>query len=114
MEATRIHADAVAEADEMIARAKDEGRALLEQVQAARKRVLADMSTRRRALSIQIEQLRAARDRDGGVDPRCAGLGGRDPEGSAAQRRGRPFRRCRRPGTEPVCAGSMMSRSTTT
>jgi DivIVA domain-containing protein len=62
VEATRIHADAMAEADEMIARAKDEGRALLEQVQAARKRVLADMSTRRRALSIQIEQLRAARD----------------------------------------------------
>jgi DivIVA domain-containing protein len=62
VEATRIHADAMAEADEMIARAKDEGRALLEQVQAARKRVLADMSSRRRALSIQIEQLRAARD----------------------------------------------------
>jgi DivIVA domain-containing protein len=62
VEATRMHADAMAEADEMIARAKDEGRALLEQVQAARKRVLADMSTRRRALSIQIEQLRAARD----------------------------------------------------
>jgi DivIVA domain-containing protein len=62
VEATRIHADAMAEADELIARAKDEGRALLEQVQAARKRVLADMSTRRRALSIQIEQLRAARD----------------------------------------------------
>jgi DivIVA domain-containing protein len=62
VEATRIHTDAMAEADEMIARAKDEGRALLEQVQAARKRVLADMSTRRRALSIQIEQLRAARD----------------------------------------------------
>ncbi len=62
VEATRIHADAMAEADEMIARAKDEGRALLEHVQVARKRVLADMSTRRRALSIQIEQLRAARD----------------------------------------------------
>jgi DivIVA domain-containing protein len=62
VEATRMHADAMAEADEMIARAKDEGRALLEQVQAARKRVLADMATRRRALSIQIEQLRAARD----------------------------------------------------
>jgi DivIVA domain-containing protein len=62
VEATRMNAEAMAEADEMIARAKDEGRALLEQVQAARKRVLADMATRRRALSIQIEQLRAARD----------------------------------------------------
>ena len=46
----------------MIARAKDEGRALLEQVQEARKRVMADLAGRRRALSIQIEQLRAARD----------------------------------------------------
>ena len=48
--------------EEVIARAKDEGRALLEQVQEARRRVLADLATRRRALSIQIEQLRAARD----------------------------------------------------
>jgi hypothetical protein len=48
--------------EEVIGRAKDEGRALLEQVQEARRRVLADLATRRRALSIQIEQLRAARD----------------------------------------------------
>ena len=46
----------------MIARAKDEGRVLLEQVHEARKRVMADLAGRRRALSIQIEQLRAARD----------------------------------------------------
>ena len=42
--------------------AKDEGRTLLEQVQEARRRVLADLASRRRALGIQIEQLRAARD----------------------------------------------------
>ncbi len=46
----------------MIARAKEEGRALLEQVQEARKRLMTDLAGRRRALSIQIEQLRAARD----------------------------------------------------
>jgi DivIVA domain-containing protein len=58
----RIRYDALAEADAVIARAKDEGRVLLEQVHDARKRVMADLAGRRRALSIQIEQLRAARD----------------------------------------------------
>jgi cell division septum initiation protein DivIVA len=58
----RIRYDALAEADAVIARAKDEGRVLLEQVHEARKRVMADLAGRRRALSIQIEQLRAARD----------------------------------------------------
>ena len=46
----------------IITRAKDEGRALLDQVQEARRRVLADLASRRRGLGIQIEQLRAARD----------------------------------------------------
>ncbi len=46
----------------IITRAKDEGRALLDQVQEARRRVLADLAARRRGLGIQIEQLRAARD----------------------------------------------------
>jgi hypothetical protein len=58
----RIRADGVAESEEVIERAKDEGRALLEQVQEARRRVLSDLASKRRALSIQIEQLRAARD----------------------------------------------------
>ncbi len=43
-------------------RSKEEGRALLEQVQEARRRVLADLAARRRSLGTQIEQLRAARD----------------------------------------------------
>ena len=58
----QIRADAVAEGETVITRAKEEGRALLEEVHEARKRVLADLVGRRRALSIQIEQLRAARD----------------------------------------------------
>ena len=52
----------MADGEAIIARAKDEGRALLEQVQEARRRVLADLASRRRGLGIQIEQLRAARD----------------------------------------------------
>jgi cell division septum initiation protein DivIVA len=58
----RILADGVSQGEAVIALAKDEGRALLEQVQEARRRVLADLASRRRALGIQIEQLRAARD----------------------------------------------------
>ena len=61
-EVERIRLDAVADGDAVIARAKEEGRALLEQVQEARRRLMADLGGRRRALSIQIEQLRAARD----------------------------------------------------
>lgn len=61
-EVERVRLDAQAEGDAMIARAKEEGRALLEQVQEARKRLMTDLAGRRRALSIQIEQLRAARD----------------------------------------------------
>jgi hypothetical protein len=61
-EVERIRADAVAAGEAVIAGAKEEGRALLEQVQEARKRVIGDLATRRKALSIQIEQLRAARD----------------------------------------------------
>ena len=61
-ESERILAEAVADGEAIIVRAKDEGRALLEQVQEARRRVLADLAAWRRALGIQIEQLRAARD----------------------------------------------------
>src|SRR5271165_6017938 len=61
-ESERILSEAVAEGEAVVARAKDEGRALLEQVQEARRRVLGDLASRRRALGIQIEQLRAARD----------------------------------------------------
>ncbi|HEY6425993.1 MAG TPA: hypothetical protein VIX84_02065, partial [Acidimicrobiales bacterium] len=53
---------AVAEGEAVLTSAKEEGRDLLEQVQEARRRVLADLASRRRALGIQIEQLRAARD----------------------------------------------------
>ena len=61
-ERERILGEAVSEGDAVVARAKEEGRDLLEQVQEARRRVLVDLAARRRALGIQIEQLRAARD----------------------------------------------------
>jgi DivIVA domain-containing protein len=62
VESERIVAEGIAMGEAMITRAKDEGRALLDQVQEARRRVLADLASRRRTLGIQIEQLRAARD----------------------------------------------------
>jgi cell division septum initiation protein DivIVA len=88
----RIRYDALAEADAVIARAKDEGRVLLEQVHDARKRVMADLAGRRRALSIQIEQLRAARDEmaasvqgvRGSIDTILTGLERSDDDARAA------------------------------
>ena len=62
VESERIIAEAIAAGEVIITRGKDEGRALLDQVQEARRRVLADLASRRRVLGIQIEQLRAARD----------------------------------------------------
>jgi cell division septum initiation protein DivIVA len=62
VEVERIREDAMTDGEAVITRAKEEGRALLEQVQETRRRVMTDLAGRRRALSIQIEQLRAARD----------------------------------------------------
>ena len=62
VESERIIAEAIAAGEVIITRGKDEGRVLLDQVQEARRRVLADLASRRRVLGIQIEQLRAARD----------------------------------------------------
>ncbi len=77
-ESERILADGVSQGEAVIARAKDEGRTLLEHVQETRRRVLADLASRRRALGIQIEQLRAARDEMGtavhGVRDRVDGI----------------------------------------
>ncbi len=52
-----------AESDELRSRTKEECRAMLEEVQQLRARVIADLSRRRRALHSQIEQLRAGRER---------------------------------------------------
>ena len=55
-------ADARAEAQQLLADAREQGRGMIEQAQEARRRVLSDMAHRRRVMSIQIEQFRAARD----------------------------------------------------
>src|ERR1700728_266163 len=77
-ERERIVAEEIAAGEAIVTRAKDEGRALLDQVQEARRRVLADLAARRRGLGIQIEQLRAARGEEGasvhGVRDRVDGI----------------------------------------
>jgi DivIVA domain-containing protein len=52
-----------AEAEEMLSRARDECRAMVDEAQGLRARVLADLSKRRKVLHAQIEQLRAGRER---------------------------------------------------
>ena len=88
VESQRILSEAMADGEAIIARAKDEGRALLEQVQEARRRVLADLAARRRALGIQIEQLRAARDEMAASVHGGATEGRRDTDPSGPHRRG--------------------------
>jgi DivIVA domain-containing protein len=60
--AERILLQARADGETLVARAREQGRKMIEQAQEARASVLADMSTRRRTMHLQIEQLRAARD----------------------------------------------------
>jgi len=52
-----------ADAEELTERARTEGRVMVEEAQALRARVLADLSRRRKVLHAQIEQLRAGRER---------------------------------------------------
>ena len=52
-----------ADADELTERARSEGRVMVEEAQALRARVLADLARRRKVLHAQIEQLRAGRER---------------------------------------------------
>lgn len=51
------------EADELMAAARDQGRAMVDEAQGLRARVLADLAKRRKVLHAQIEQLRAGRER---------------------------------------------------
>ena len=72
----------------LLERAHEQGRDMIDQAQAARRQVLTDMAHRRRLMSIQIEQFRAAR-RTGGVGARGARFGGpgrrRPPADDAAR-----------------------------
>jgi len=61
--AAERHAAAEREAAELLESTKAECRAMLEESRALRARVLADLAERRRQLHVQLEQLRAGRDR---------------------------------------------------
>jgi DivIVA domain-containing protein len=90
-QAARLEA-ARAEGEALLERARQQGRAVVEQAQRARHEVLSDMAQRRRALGIQIEQFRAARDELGAtvlglrdkVDAVVADLAGADDRARAA------------------------------
>ncbi|MHB8335394.1 MAG: DivIVA domain-containing protein [Acidimicrobiales bacterium] len=60
--AERLIESAKLNASVVLDRAREQGRAIVEQANAARKTVLNDLAVKRKALHIQIEQLRVARD----------------------------------------------------
>ncbi len=60
--AERLIESAKLNAGVVLDRAREQGRAIVEQANAARKTVLNDLAVKRKALHIQIEQLRVARD----------------------------------------------------
>jgi cell division septum initiation protein DivIVA len=60
--AERLIESAKVNGEALIDRAREQGRAIVEQSNEARRNVLNDLAVKRKALHIQIEQLRAARD----------------------------------------------------
>ncbi len=60
--AERLVESAKLNGEALLEHAREQGRAILEQAQAARRSVLGDLAVKRKALTLQIEQLRAARD----------------------------------------------------
>lgn len=61
--ADSVRSDAKAEARAIIDRATQQGKEMVGEAKAVRERMLADLNRRRRSAQVQIEQLRAARDR---------------------------------------------------
>ena len=60
--AERLIESAKVNGDAMVERGREQGRAIVEQANEARRNVLNDLAVKRKALHIQIDQLRAARD----------------------------------------------------
>ena len=60
--AERLIESAKVNGEALVERGREQGRAIVEQANEARKTVLNDLAVRRKALHLQIEQLRAARD----------------------------------------------------
>ena len=59
---TRLVESAKANSESLVDRAREQGRAIVEQAQEARRSILNDLAVKRKALTLQIDQLRAARD----------------------------------------------------
>jgi DivIVA domain-containing protein len=60
--ADRLIETAKINGDSLVERGREQGRAIVDQANEARRTILNDLAVRRKALSLQIEQLRAARD----------------------------------------------------
>jgi cell division septum initiation protein DivIVA len=60
--AERLIESAKVNGDAMVERGREQGRAIVEQANEARRNILNDLAVKRKALHIQIDQLRAARD----------------------------------------------------
>ena len=60
--AERLIESAKVNGDALVERAREQGRAIVEQANEARRSILNDLAVKRKALHIQIDQLRAARD----------------------------------------------------
>lgn len=61
--AEQVRARATEEAEQVVAAARDEGRTILEEAQSLRAKVLGDLARRRKVGHVQVEQLRAGRER---------------------------------------------------
>ncbi|HEY1824360.1 MAG TPA: hypothetical protein VGG21_00175 [Acidimicrobiales bacterium] len=90
--AERLIDSAKVNGEALIDRAREQGRAIVEQANEARRTVLNDLAVKRKALHMQIDQLRAARDSLGTfvselrekVDDILAGINGSDEAARAA------------------------------
>jgi cell division septum initiation protein DivIVA len=90
--AERLIDSAKVNGEALVDRAREQGRAIVEQATDARKTVLNDLAVRRKALHLQIEQLRAARDHLGAfvtslrdeVEEVLSGINGSDDAARAA------------------------------
>jgi len=90
--AERLIDSAKVNGEALVDRAREQGRAIVEQSNEARRNVLNDLAVKRKALHLQIEQLRAARDTLGSfiatvrlqVDDVLSGINGSDEVARAA------------------------------
>jgi cell division septum initiation protein DivIVA len=105
--AERLIDSAKVNGEALIERAREQGRAMVEQANEARRNVLNDLAIKRKALHIQIDQLRAARDSLATFVESIQGqvegvLGGLNNSDDLARQAALDVLRTRPPGTEPT------------